>query len=242
MRSKTITGSNPDISDEASRDTQAAEPEGTTSLPTTGEGASPATSLRVVPEQDASTGNYKSNTSLTAESLRISQDFAGMVGVERLLTTVPVRKPNRQEWFRVHPEWRLTPVALIELKDEHETYVLTPAAAAAAPGEFNLYTLFPAITRQGVVMLWPVRLPGVDGRSNRWHESAHDTAVRAATGWTRMAANMGLGAYDVYQATADIPEPQWPDTTLDALVEIAFRQHVIDDLDHPVLRRLRGEL
>ena len=28
-------------------------------------------------------------------ALRLSQSFAGTVGVKRLLTTVPVRKPNR---------------------------------------------------------------------------------------------------------------------------------------------------
>lgn len=186
--------------------------------------------------------NASASTAVTAASLRISQDFAATVGVERVLATVPVKKPGRHDWFRVHPEWSLSPVALIELKEERETYVLTPTAAEAAPGEYNLYSLFVVITRQGNVMLWPVRLPGADGRSNRWHEAAHDAAMRARKTWTRMVANMNLGAYDVYHPKAEFPDPEWPDTTLDAVVDLAFRGRVIDDGDHPVLRRLRGEL
>ena len=38
------------------------------------------------------------------ESLRVSQDFVKDSGVKKLLTTVPVRKPNRQDFVRVHPD------------------------------------------------------------------------------------------------------------------------------------------
>ena len=37
-------------------------------------------------------------------SLRLDQSYADTVGVKKLLTTVPVRKPHRQEFVRVHPD------------------------------------------------------------------------------------------------------------------------------------------
>jgi hypothetical protein len=45
--------------------------------------------------------------------LRLDQCFADGAGVTRLITTVPVRKPNRQDFVRVHPDptYRLTPAA-----------------------------------------------------------------------------------------------------------------------------------
>ena len=57
-------------------------------------------------------------------SLRLDQSFAETVGVKKLLTTVPVRKPNRQEFVRVHPNphQRLTPVAIIQLKEDREVF------------------------------------------------------------------------------------------------------------------------
>jgi hypothetical protein len=48
-------------------------------------------------------------------NLRLTQDFVGTAGVKKLLTTVPVGKPNKQDFFRVHPdpEYRME-VAVIE--------------------------------------------------------------------------------------------------------------------------------
>ena len=58
-------------------------------------------------------------------SLRLDQNFAETVGVKKLLTTVPVRKPKRQDFIRVHPDptYRLTPAAIIELQEDREVYL-----------------------------------------------------------------------------------------------------------------------
>src|SRR5512132_2903350 len=66
-------------------------------------------------------------------ALRLDQSFAETVGVRKLLTTVPVRKPNRQDFVRVHPDpaYRLMPAAIIELKDDREVYLVTPGMACS---------------------------------------------------------------------------------------------------------------
>jgi hypothetical protein len=53
--------------------------------------------------------------------LRLSQNFADAIGVKKALITVPVRKPGRQDFVRVHPDpaFRIE-TAVIELKDENE--------------------------------------------------------------------------------------------------------------------------
>src|SRR5690349_6819105 len=132
-------------------------------------------------------------------ALRLGQGYADMVGVKRLLTTVPVRKPNRQDFVRVHrsPDYRLTPAAIIELTEDREVYLVTPSMAAELPGEFTTATLFTTINRQGVVHPWPVKLPGPDGRHNEWHRSAAEAAEIAIDRWVRVTANMSLGAYEI---------------------------------------------
>ena len=102
--------------------------------------------------------------------------------------------------------------------------------------------LFTAINRQGNVFLWSVRLPGPDGKIDSWSKSAMEAANMAMNGWVRMASNIPLGAYDVWETTAPLPEPKWPDVPFKELLRIAFKDHYIDTLDHPVLKRLRGEL
>lgn len=174
--------------------------------------------------------------------LRLSQDFVASVGVKKLLTTVPVRKPTGQEFVRVHSDeaYRL-PTVVLELKDERETYLVEQELWPELSGELKPVTLFTAINRQGVVFLWPVKLPGEDGRLDEWNRSALDAADHAAKRWVRVKANMSLGAYEILEATGELPAPQWPDSDFATLLRIAFKMRYINSMDHPVIRRLRGE-
>lgn len=173
-------------------------------------------------------------------NLRISG--SAPVAVKKLLTTVPVRKPNRQDFIRVHADPAYCPsgLALIELKEEREAYLLTPDVAEALPGEYSLVTLHTVVNRQGVVLLWPVKLPGPDGRANPWHASAADAAERAKSKWLRVQANMSLGAYEQFVAEGKLPDPEWPDLPFNELLRIAFRDGLVSSLDHPLLDVLRG--
>ena len=175
--------------------------------------------------------------------LRLSQDFASTLGVKKALLTAPVRKPNRQEFIRMHPDvdWRVETL-ILELKEEGETYLVGQDFWGQLPGELIPKVFYTVINRQGVLMLWPIRLPGEDGRHNEWHRSALEAAQIAQKEWIRVVANKSLGAYEVYQAFADIPEPEWPDTTFQEIFRVAFKDRLISSLDHPVVRLLRGEI
>lgn len=175
-------------------------------------------------------------------SLRLDQSFTDGTQVKKLLTTIPVRKPKGQDFVRVHPDanYRLCPAAIIELKDERETYLVTPVIAADLVGEITAVAIYTAINRLGVVHLWPVRLPTPDGRANSWHNSAQIAVDLAMKRWVRMTANMSLGGYDIAEAAGNIPDPIWPDLPFTELLKIAFRDRLIDRLDHPVIQHLRG--
>ena len=178
------------------------------------------------------------------ERLRLSQKFGAELGVKKALLTVPVRKPAKEWWIRTHPDesYRVE-TALLELKEENELYLIEPDLwnRLATEATFGPRALFTAINRQGVLFLWPVRMPGPDGRLDPWNRSALQAASMAQEGWVRVQANRSLGAYEVSQAQGDIPEPQWPEESLRQLLEVAFRDRFVRDLDHPVLRQLRGE-
>ena len=137
---------------------------------------------------------------------------------------------------------RLFAAALIVLKEEGEMYVVDAALRDELVGEWVPMMLYPAINRQGVVFLWPVRLPGEDGRLDRWSESAREATGLATEGWIRMRSNRSLGAYEVTQPLVEFPAPTWPDKTIDELIVIGFKGRVINTADHPVLRHLRGEV
>jgi hypothetical protein len=175
-------------------------------------------------------------------ALRLDQSFVDTVGVKKLLTTVPVRKPNRTDFVRVHsdPNYRLTPAAIIELKEDREVYLVTPNMAQELPNEFTAVTIFTTINRQGVLHLWPVKLPGPDGKHNEWHRSAGEAAELAMDRWVRIKANMSLGAYELCEAEGDLPTPVWPDIPFSEILKIGFRDRIVDRADHPLVQRLRG--
>ena len=99
------------------------------------------------------------------------------------------------------------------------------------------------MTRQAVPFIWPIRLPGPDGKIDDWNRvcplrrrrygseplgfALRLTCTPAVTTFTRPPPSR--------------PEPDWPDMAFNALLRIAFKGKVIDTLDHPMLRRLRGE-
>jgi hypothetical protein len=181
------------------------------------------------------------NDEFALEKLRLDQNFIETAGVKRLLTTVPARKPNPQDFVRVHPhpDFRAN-VALLELKDDREVYLVTPTMARELPGEFYMATLYVTINRQGVLFLWPVRLPPPDGRQLEWHRSAAEAAERAMTQWVRIRANMSLAAYEIDAAGVTHSDPVWPAHSLQDLIPIAFRDRLVNRIDHPVVQRLRG--
>lgn len=174
--------------------------------------------------------------------LRLSQDFAATIGVKKALLTIPVRKPAKEWFVRTSTALRLQ-TCVLELKEDREVYLVAQPLwrELASESTFGPRALFGAMNRQNVFFVWPVRLPGPDGKIDDWNRSALEAATMAEKCWVRVASNMALGAYDVFEATADWPEPDWPDLPFNELLRVAFKGRVIDTLDHPTLKRLRGE-
>jgi len=174
-------------------------------------------------------------------NLRLNQSFTETVGVKKLRLTVPVRKPSPQDFVRVHPnpEYRDN-FPIIELKDEREEYIVTAGLVPELASEFVTKTLYTAVNRQGTLFFWPVRLPPPDGKQMEWWRSAREAAELAMSGWVRVKANMNLGAYDIYKAESTISDPEWPEEGFWDLIRLAFRDHLITTIDHPVIKRLRG--
>ena len=177
------------------------------------------------------------------ENMRISADYAEQIGVKKLLVNVPVGKPNRHEYVRVRDEegWSVR-TWIFEDKLDREVFYIHPHLVPELSLEATPAVLYTAITRQGKLFLWPVKLPGTDGKDNPWNCTAREAAEKAKTKWVRMSANQPAGYYDVYEAVENLSPPEWPDATHKEILRLAFRDHYIDSINHPILQRLRGEV
>lgn len=164
--------------------------------------------------------------------------------VEQMLLRLAVDKPHKQSFFRVHPDeqFRLQ-VLLLEYGDSREKYLVVPGLHQELVGQAQPYTLYFYVTREGTAGLWPVRLPGHDGKTNAWWDTAHAAAKIAMGEWVRMESDMGAGSYKIHVPRKDgvIPDPQWPSLSVPEALRLGFQNRVIDTGDHIVLKKLRGE-
>lgn len=177
------------------------------------------------------------------EALRLTAGDGGGAATHEVLTHVPLERPKRQAFFRTHrePDWSLTTSILFD--DENfgrDAYLVMPQMRGVLLGDARPVLIVPVITRQGVFQFWPLKLPLDDGRPNAWFELALEARELSKDRWVCMKPDLGLGAYRILQAIGDIPDPIWPDKSVNELLEIAFRGRIIDTENHPLVRRLRG--
>ena len=184
------------------------------------------------------------NTTTTdLKSLRLPANYGATLGVKKLLTNVFVGKPRKDSFFRTHSSPDMTfPAMILENKDARESYVVVPEVAQQISELVRPVMLHAAIDRQNNVSLIPVPLPGENGTRNPWHESLAQAVEHAKEQWIRIAANLRGGGYDISVAQAELPQPEWPEQNIEALVEIAFRGKIINSLDHPVVQALLGRI
>jgi len=184
---------------------------------------------------------------LNLDEFSLDQDYAKMVGVKRLITTVRVRRPKPVEFVRVNPDPNYRKlVALVEHTREEggngEYYLVHGPLADALRAEKLAFPfmLHATINRQRVLSLWPIRLPGEDGKDNDYWRTAREAAAQVETVWAKVVANQALGAYETTVAPGNIPEPVWPDITFAEMMTIGFRNKVITDLNHQLIDEKRG--
>jgi hypothetical protein len=153
------------------------------------------TPTQVSPPQEA---NDLANWDL--EALRVPESTT-IITDEPVLTTLEVRKPKKQEWFRVRPGavWQF-PTAVLMTEDNRTVYLVTPMVQEALEDDVFYACLYTVVTRTGTMFLWPVRLvlPDKPTGGDSWYRSAHDAAKLAETTWIRLTP--GKGGYQVRTA------------------------------------------
>lgn len=158
------------------------------------------------------------------------------------LSRVPVQKPTRKDFIRVRDEQdRMCPALGYEDKEDRAFYLIAPELVHLFGGDAIPVTLVEAINRQNVTFIWPLKV-SAEGGSGTWQDSALMAADLAKTKWVRLAADLSLGAYRIFEAQGELSEPTWLDKPFQELLEIAFKDRFINHEDHPVLKRLQGRV
>jgi hypothetical protein len=156
---------------------------------------------------------------------------------------VVVDRPSSDAYFRVNrdPKMRLEATIYRERDGKDRAiYFVPPSMRDHLLLASRIRTVLLVVTyswpmRQ--VGLWPVPID-TTGRGNTWWTSAWVAYQVAENAWVQMVA--GDGRYEVFEAEGTLPDPDWPDKSLNELLKLGFRDRIINHDDVPIMRRLRG--
>ena len=184
--------------------------------------------------------NGKGN--LDFSKFKISSGSSDMPIARKIILHVPVTKPAKQRYVRVQRDKQYHfECAVLNLEGEERPFLLSPEIAQAISKDAKRVTLKLAIDRQVNLFLWPVPPVPEEGNDNPWNQSQREVAELAETQWVRLTSNRSVGCYEPIVAQGDIPEPVWPDLSMEEILTIAFGStHVITDHEHPALQKLWG--
>jgi hypothetical protein len=166
--------------------------------------------------------------------------------VNRPITTIPSRKPNKHEFFRTHRgEKYWHPMAFVEF--ERVLYPVHPDMVR----HFDAGDIFYAIpvlciSKSGQLFLWPLKVSN-QGRANTWNDSALAIAKQATEKWVKIRSRLedgkGQGYYQEEVPLGVFDEPVWPNLTPKQVLDIAFKGGlIIDKVDHLVIQKITGQI
>ena len=185
----------------------------------------------------------KNSGSLDLSKFRLKPNSSETLGSKKLLSVVPVTKPSKEKFFQTSvDDNRSMDVYLYEDKVESTFYLVSPEVVDMLGSLARAMTLHLAIDRGDNPFLIPIPLPDDRGQRNSWPASMLNAIEHARGKWVRVQSDKSMGIYQIHEAQGKLEGPNWPELSLEELVNIAFTGRVIDDLEHPKVQSALGKI
>jgi hypothetical protein len=164
--------------------------------------------------------------------------------VQKIITQVPVRKPDKQKFIRRDSRYEPFLTQVLELKEDNEYYIVHSSLVDTLAGETKTIKLYVCYDQRGNQFLCPVPQPDTEGKWNSWHKSLAEVMDTAATQWVRVIPDKAINGYSMMASLGRIPEPRGlkgpEEMPLAKLLELAFKDKILRDENSPVIMKLRG--
>ncbi len=184
------------------------------------------------------------------EDLRVTE--SSPIVVKRVVNSIPIKKPKPGvEFFRIRPgsEWKFD-THLLDLggKNDGEGKFLLKRdlyPEVMETKKLKLVTIYTGIAYgSGDIFLSAIAQPNAEGKDHEYNRTRRLAYTKAETHWVKLQTNEPIEAYDTVFAMSKFPDPEWPEEpeNMTKALELAFKDKIIDDHNHPILKKLRGEL
>lgn len=199
----------------------------------------PTRKLRSKVEQElapSASKKIRSAPSALAMAKQAKRDYSAPVG-RRVQTMYPIQRPG-SKFVQFHPDksYRQSGVLTYKDPDTDEVYYVSPDLEIPDGVRLSVTNLYAGVTHDGTYFIW-----NVNRSDTPWYRSALK-AVSACTGeWHKVVGRKGPNIYDLYVPAESIPQPDWSGLPpFEEMLLSAFDSRMIEDLDHPQLRKARG--
>jgi hypothetical protein len=186
--------------------------------------------------------NSEEKFDISLDDLR--SDVTLGIGLEHSPAPISVRKPKKNEFFRVNPDenYRI-PVKILEIEEPGEmqksVYLVAPKFEGIIEASLIDAELRIVATRTGDVFIWPLKF---GGRTNKWQITASEAAKEAELRWVRIYADTNLGCYRIVKVDDNLvlPEAEFPDEDFGEIIKRAFGNRLVFKENHPLFNQLKG--
>jgi hypothetical protein len=183
-------------------------------------------------------GNPKASASSLAIDQSHMEEFAN---AEEMPSDVECRRPPKGHYFTVYPElvkpWQNRNLYFLLQMEGRDPYLVAPAVAQQRADEDTIRPVLIVryVTMGGEEGLWPLKLNPAEGRSNRWNTSALNILEIAESGkWVRLVNAGKSFRHQVSPRTFEETPPKYSDRSFDDLINEAFKDRIVVDLDHEI--------
>jgi hypothetical protein len=171
----------------------------------------------------------------------LGQNIETGIPSDKVLIFLPVRKPKKDEWVRIHRSIRVR-AYVYESAEERSWYLISPEVFETLAEFARIVDLSLAITATDVAFIWPVSVP-TERRPHHAHTESFESAKAAREEWIQTAWTNGHWA--VHRRPKKMPDPIWPKEipTPESMLRFAANTgslELIDSKDHPIIQRLLG--
>ena len=175
------------------------------------------------------------------ENLRVlnNSDLRDLVCTE--LVELSARKPQKDEWFRVHPDYQQQG-GILDIFSEHKVFWVSKGMQSQVAHDpcFTFRICVLCVTRQGVPFIWPLKTDvAAGGTGDKYVRIPFAAMVHGREKWTRLYYSQEKREHQV--ETSDLLDaPKFPNKPFPELLKLAFKDAVISTADHPAILNLKG--
>lgn len=143
-----------------------------------------------------------------------------------------------KEFFIISDDPSMVFTANVFTDGNYNQHLVAKAVAKELGTDVKLRDLRLAQTASGENIVLSTAAPTPKNSRNSWVRSAQEGVKQGMDGYIRVTRSND--AFRIIKAQRPYPKPQWPEISLEDMIEQAFGERMITDMDHPLVKVLLG--